>query len=47
VFDTQDTALATATTFSYTIPVGGEGKTFRFRIASTNELGTGVYSDEI
>ena len=48
VFDTTASLGATATSNTYTVTQpGNEGKTFRFRVAAINELGTGVDSDEI
>ena len=42
VYDTITPAAASASTFSYAVTQpGNEGKTYRFRIAASNVLGTG------
>jgi hypothetical protein len=40
-------APVAAPPFSFAVPGGKVGETFRFRVAAQNELGTGVYSREI
>lgn len=48
VFDATEAIGAPASSYSYAVTQpGNEGRTFRFRVAAVNALGTGPYSDEI
>jgi len=48
VYDTTSAIDAPASSFTYAVAQpGNEGRTFRFRVAAVNALGTAVFSDEI